>query len=140
MDREVFCDVYCPMPFRSKYRDSEDLIDCDTEGSECPFYDVDFSKVHRYGEIEGASSIGLRRCWVCNNDLALTQIPSGCEIGCLNSLVEHGTMASSDGEKAWMCPTHLTLWYDRQRMSCLEEKEEEITTREVRERIKKASS
>ena len=140
MDREVFCDVYCPMPFRSKYRDGEDLIDCDMEQSECPFIDVDFSKVHRYGEIDGACSIGLKRCWVCNSDLALPEIPSGCAISCLSNLQEHGTMASSDGEKAWMCPTHLILWYDRQRAHCLEEKEEEITTKEVREHIKNAGS
>lgn len=50
MDKETFCDDYCPMPFRGTDRTGEREVDCDCEDMECPFRDVDFSKVSKYGE------------------------------------------------------------------------------------------
>jgi hypothetical protein len=54
MDMEEFCDKYCPMPFRGKFRNGDDEIDCDLEESECPFKDVDFDKVieYKYPEVD----------------------------------------------------------------------------------------
>ena len=48
MDKMEFCDNYCPIPARwveFPKVDNELTIDCDMEESECPFKDVDFSKV-----------------------------------------------------------------------------------------------
>jgi hypothetical protein len=54
MDKEEFCDKYCPMPFRGKLRNGDDEVDCDCEeDTECPFRNVDFSKVKKYEEIKG---------------------------------------------------------------------------------------
>ena len=51
MDKETFCVEYCPMPFRGKFRNGDDEVDCDCEeATECPFRDVDFNKVHKYKE------------------------------------------------------------------------------------------
>lgn len=58
MDNETFCNDHCPMPFRSKFRNGDDIVDCDCEDSECPFRTVDFTKVHKYkygGVNEGIS-------------------------------------------------------------------------------------
>ncbi len=52
MEREEFCDDYCPMPFRGTFRNGDKEVDCDMEDSECPFRDVDFSKVHKYKEAQ----------------------------------------------------------------------------------------
>jgi len=43
-----FCDKYCPIPARwveFPKIDNQLSVDCDLEESECPFHDVDFSKV-----------------------------------------------------------------------------------------------
>lgn len=43
-----FCDKFCPMAYRwveFPRIDKELTIDCDLEESECPFKDVDFTKV-----------------------------------------------------------------------------------------------
>lgn len=48
MELEEFCDKYCPMPFRGTFRNGDPEVDCDVEQSECPFKDVDFSKVKVY--------------------------------------------------------------------------------------------
>jgi hypothetical protein len=53
MDMEEFCDKYCPMPFRGKFRNGDDEVDCDCEGDECPFMKVDFSKVHEFKVEDG---------------------------------------------------------------------------------------
>ena len=48
MDMVDFCDKYCPMPQRwieFPRVDNQITIDCDKEHSECPFKDVDFSRV-----------------------------------------------------------------------------------------------
>lgn len=48
MDMEEFCDRFCPMPLRwveFPKVDDELSVDCDLEYNECPFKDVDFSKV-----------------------------------------------------------------------------------------------
>jgi hypothetical protein len=50
MDMEEFCDKYCPMPFRGKFRNGDDEVDCDLEQDECPFKNVDFTKVKEYKE------------------------------------------------------------------------------------------
>lgn len=50
MDMEEFCDKYCPIPFRGKFRNGDDEVDCDLEQEECPFKDVDFTKVKEYEE------------------------------------------------------------------------------------------
>ena len=57
MDREEFCDKYCPMPARwveFPKIDNELTVDCDLEESECPFKDVDFDKVveYKYSEVD----------------------------------------------------------------------------------------
>jgi len=36
MEIEEFCTKYCPIPFRSKFRNGDDEADCDLEDSECP--------------------------------------------------------------------------------------------------------
>ena len=48
MDMEEFCIKYCPCPFRGKFRNGDDEVDCDLEYEDCPFKDVDFSKVKEY--------------------------------------------------------------------------------------------
>lgn len=48
MDKETFCNKYCPMPTRwieFPKVDNELTVDCDLEYNECPFKDVDFTKV-----------------------------------------------------------------------------------------------
>ena len=45
MEQENFCNNFCPMPSRIPDRTGGIEIDCDCEESECPFKDVDFSKV-----------------------------------------------------------------------------------------------
>jgi hypothetical protein len=48
MNMEEFCDKYCPMPLRwveFPRIDNELSVDCDLEQNDCPFKDVDFSKV-----------------------------------------------------------------------------------------------
>jgi len=43
-----FCDKYCPMPARwveFPKVDNSLTVDCELEESDCPFKDVDFSKV-----------------------------------------------------------------------------------------------
>lgn len=48
MDKEVFCDNYCPVPMRwveFPKIDNELTTDCDLEESDCPFRCVDFDKV-----------------------------------------------------------------------------------------------
>ena len=56
MDRETFCDDYCPCTFRGTDRTGASEVDCDFEELECPFRNVDFSKVTKYdysvGEVE----------------------------------------------------------------------------------------
>jgi len=53
MDKEEFCDKYCPMPFRGKLRNGDDEVDCDCEeDTECPFRNVDFSKVKEYESLK----------------------------------------------------------------------------------------
>jgi hypothetical protein len=44
MDKERFCDFYCPIPIRY-VRGQDTFADCDFEEKECPFKCVDFSKV-----------------------------------------------------------------------------------------------
>ena len=48
MDMETFCDKFCPMPFRGTDRYGNQEVDCDLEMNDCPFKDVDFSKVHEF--------------------------------------------------------------------------------------------
>lgn len=48
MDKETFCNDYCPCPFRDADRTGELEVDCDFEESECPFKGVNFSKVNKY--------------------------------------------------------------------------------------------
>jgi hypothetical protein len=48
MEMEEFCDKYCPVPFRGKFRNGDDEVDCDLEQEDCPFKDVDFTKVKEY--------------------------------------------------------------------------------------------
>ena len=48
MEQEEFCDKYCPIPFRwAEFPkiDNDFSIDCDLESNDCPFKDVDFSRV-----------------------------------------------------------------------------------------------
>jgi hypothetical protein len=48
MDKEKFCDKYCPIPDRwieFPKIDNKLTVDCDLDESDCPFKDVDFSKV-----------------------------------------------------------------------------------------------
>jgi hypothetical protein len=48
MERIEFCDKYCPIPARwveFPRVDNELTVDCDMEDSDCPFKNVDFSKV-----------------------------------------------------------------------------------------------
>ena len=57
MEFEEFCDKYCPMPFRSTFRNGDPEVDCDCcecdnptdpEHNPCPFKDVDFSRVKEH--------------------------------------------------------------------------------------------
>lgn len=48
MDQEQFCYEYCPMPCRSTDRTGGSEVECDGEYEECPFNDVDFSKVKQW--------------------------------------------------------------------------------------------
>lgn len=48
MEQIDFCDKYCPMPNRwieFPKIDNELTVDCDLEESDCPFNNVDFTKV-----------------------------------------------------------------------------------------------
>jgi len=48
MEQIEFCDKYCPIPARwveFPKVDNELTVDCNLEEDECPFKDVDFSKV-----------------------------------------------------------------------------------------------
>jgi len=48
METEEFCDKFCPIPMRwieFPRIDNEYSVDCDLEYEDCPFKDVDFSKV-----------------------------------------------------------------------------------------------
>jgi len=47
MDKEYFCNKYCPCPtlYYDPTKPDDKLADCDLEESECPFKDVDFNKV-----------------------------------------------------------------------------------------------
>ena len=48
MNRLQFCDEFCPIPMRwveFPKVDNELTVDCPLEDSECPFKDVDFSRV-----------------------------------------------------------------------------------------------
>jgi hypothetical protein len=50
MEQEEFCDDYCPVPMRwveFPRIDNELSVDCDLEAGDCPFKDVDFSKVRK---------------------------------------------------------------------------------------------
>jgi hypothetical protein len=65
MDREEFCDRFCPMPTRwveFPKVDNELTVDCDLEESECPFKDVDFTKVieYKYSEVDKVAVDYLR--------------------------------------------------------------------------------
>ena len=58
MNQEVFCNKFCPIPQRwveFPKIDSELSVDCDLEESECPFKDVDFSKVTVYENLLDSS-------------------------------------------------------------------------------------
>lgn len=72
--------------------------------------------------MDGKEIIGTTRCWVCDSELALTLIPLGCEQACAKTLIAHGHIAGGNGEKAWLCGTHLIVWHDRQRKACLKSK------------------
>jgi hypothetical protein len=50
MDKERFCDEYCPIPVRFHEIDDDSnkpytYSDCDLDESTCPFKNVDFKKV-----------------------------------------------------------------------------------------------
>ena len=48
MEKEEFCEKHCPIPMRwveFPKVDNTLTTDCDLEDNECPFKDVDFSKV-----------------------------------------------------------------------------------------------
>ena len=67
------------------------------------------------------NSIGSKCCWVCGSELPLEKIPSGCNLKCAKELREYGTVAGNKGEPAWLCGTHYIVWFNRQRLACLEE-------------------
>jgi len=83
MDKEFFCEHYCPVP--TKYYDPENpddkWADCDTEESDCPFANVDFTKVvpqigasSRDAEIEAARKEGRKQVvdWINANASAVS--------------------------------------------------------------------
>ena len=55
MEWEIFCNKFCPMPFRGKFRNGDEEVDCDLEDTECPFRNVDFSKVTVYENLLDSS-------------------------------------------------------------------------------------
>lgn len=68
MDQETFCDKYCPIPMRwieFPKVDNELSVDCDLEENDCPFKDVDFSKVYEHSEGAKVVSMGGNIVIVC---------------------------------------------------------------------------
>jgi hypothetical protein len=50
MDKIEFCDNYCPLAFKwieFPRIDNELSVDCDLEENDCPFRNVNFSKVNK---------------------------------------------------------------------------------------------